>query len=180
MGRRIYDEEGNFVWKYTFGRQDSNMCLYAEEYGIGEYVETERSEGTSGEDAYEWTEYAWVVDPKTAVKELKALLKTLLNGHTEKELSEIGMKAVWSFVEMQSKDWKEHYASDLEALKKAKSHKDFEYYGSSGSGYTFEVYDIYCDAIEKHIECSHDFLAMTKEFIKHIEKHNSTTFIDEF
>jgi hypothetical protein len=37
MGRRIYDNEGEFVWKYSFGGQPSEMHRIADELGIGVY-----------------------------------------------------------------------------------------------------------------------------------------------
>lgn len=184
MGRRIYDENGNFVWKYTFGRQSSEMRAYAEEYGIGTYSTHGRDNSDEyapgSEDYYEWTEYTWEFEPSVAVKKLKVLLKKLCNGHTVKELEAIGMKGVHDFVSKQSTAWKKHYKDDLEWVKKAKSSRDFQYFGSGGQGYNFEVYDIYAKAIEAKITCSADFLEMTKRFIKHIQKYKTTTFFDEY
>lgn len=61
MGRRIYDDGGEFVWKYTFGRQDSEMIRYAAEFGIGKYEDSKL-------DNSEWVEHIWII-PKDAVDE---------------------------------------------------------------------------------------------------------------
>ena len=37
MGRRIYTQKGEFVWKYVFGEQSSEQYRIAEELGIGRY-----------------------------------------------------------------------------------------------------------------------------------------------
>lgn len=37
MGRRVYNQKGDFVWKYVFGAQPSEQFRIAEELGIGRY-----------------------------------------------------------------------------------------------------------------------------------------------
>lgn len=37
MGRRVYNQKGEFVWKYVFGAQDSEQGRIADELGIGRY-----------------------------------------------------------------------------------------------------------------------------------------------
>ena len=37
MGRRVYDQKGEFVWKYVFAEQSSEQIRIAEELGIGKY-----------------------------------------------------------------------------------------------------------------------------------------------
>lgn len=190
MGRRIYDDQGEFVWKYTFGRQPSNMCEYANK-GIGKYEdaelnnEEECAKGVNDEDYYTWEEHSWTISVEELPK-LKELYDELRNGHTLKELYEYGMRAVHEYVEEKNAHWKEA-VGDLKWLETAKSHDDFAYYGSSGPDYSFEVYDIYAKGIEKHIKCSADFLFMTKAFINHINKYKKTrdnevpiTFFDEY
>ena len=185
MGRRIYDDDNRFVWKYTFGRQGSNMCIYTENFSIGKYVTSNEDNGEdgykSGEDGYyEWEEHSWVINPKVDLPKLKLAYKKILNGHTDKELATIGMKAVHTFVNKQSVAWKKHFAEDLKWVDKAKSCDNFLYYGCGGSGYSFEVYDIYAKAVEKKLIYSIDFLLMTRAFIKHIEKYKAKVFIDEY
>ena len=185
MGRRIYDDKGNFVWKYTFGRQGSEMACYAEGYNIGEYVDVNTNNSCDGykqgdEEYYEWEEHRWNITPKTDLPKLEKLYKQLLSGHTEKELAKIGMDTVWKFVDKQSKAWKKTFEVDLKDVKKAKSCDDFHFGGSHSNGMSFEIYDIYAEGVEKHLKTSLDFLNMTKAFIKHIKKYKAKVFIDEY
>ena len=48
MGRRLYDNEDNFVWKYAFGGQPSEVCRIDHEYGIGSYVDDPRGPDYAG------------------------------------------------------------------------------------------------------------------------------------
>ena len=185
MGRRIYDVKGNFVWKYTFGRQGSCMCAYTESYGIGEYVSEECNNSedgyAKGDDAYyEWEDNLWIIKPKTDLPKLKKLHKQLLNGYTEKDLAKIGMDAIHLFVSKQSKKWQKIFADDLKWVLKVKSCDNFKYYGCGSKGENFEIYDIYAKAIEKKLVTDLDFLLMTRAFIKHIAKYKSKIFIDEY
>lgn len=185
MGRRIYDDSGNFVWKYTFGRQASEMMAYARTFNIGKYVddETDNSDDgfKEGDDEYcSWEEHLWIIEPKKDLPKLEKLYKRLLNGKTEKELAKIGMDAVWKFVDKQSKAWKKNFAEDLKDIAGAKSCDDFKFGGSSSNGMSFEVYDIYARGVEKHLKTSLDFLLMTRAFIRHIKKYKAKVFIDEY
>jgi hypothetical protein len=172
MGRRIY-ENGNFVWKYTFGRQDSNMCDLTFDYGIGKYVSQKYTE-KDDDETYTYELNYWIVD-KNDITKLKALLKTF-SKKTRTQLNKIGMKAVKDFVEKQSDLWKEHFKEDLKELEKAKSEYDFQYNSSCGSGFEFNVYDIFASELEKHLSCSFDFYAMVENFIKYMEKENRTSY----
>jgi len=42
MGRRIYDNTGEFVWKYSFGSQPSEMNRITQEFHIGKYYTVEK------------------------------------------------------------------------------------------------------------------------------------------
>jgi len=180
MGRRIYDQTGEFVWKYTFGRQPSEMCRYAEEFNIGKYV-TETIEDDDSEDSEAYESNSWEVSKKD-ISELKALLKKLGKGKTREELNEIGMNAVKEFVASQSKEWKEAFKGDMVWVKKAKSEDDFQHYGSSTKGHKFEVYDIFANAIAPKLCDTFDFYAMTEAFIKRIEsgEDEEWSFEDEY
>lgn len=185
MGRRIYDDEGRFVWKYTFGRQGSEMACYAEGYNIGEYVDVNTDNSCDGyekgdEEYYEWEDHLWKIFPKTDLPKLEKLYKQLLNGYTEKELAKIGMKAVNTFIMFQSVEWKKTFEADLKDVKKAKSCDDFKFGGSHSNGHSFEVYDLYANAVEKHLKTSLDFLLMTRAFIRHIKKYKAKVYIDEY
>ena len=166
MGRRIYDSDDNFVWKYTFARQSSEMNKYAEQFGIGDYQEVR--------------EYHWYVDKKD-LPALEKLLKDLSNGKAREKLNIIGMKAIHSYIKKQSDEWKKIFKEDIEKVKKYKSENDFQFYGSSNKGQDFEIYNIFANAIEQYIKCSFDFYAMTETFIKHIKesKKDFFNFIDE-
>ena len=165
MGRRIY-EDGNFVWKYSFGRQDSEMRRFSDEFGIGNY--------------YEETDYLCDMNKKDLSK-LKELLNKISNGKTRDELNLIGMKAVNDFISVQSEEWKKAFEEELEKVKTYKSEKDFGFGGSYRSGHRFEIYDIFAKAIEKYIADTFDFYAMTERFIDYIEKSKKEilTFEDE-
>ena len=180
MGRRIYDESGEFVWKYTFGRQPSEMNRYAEEFSIGEY---ESSETVDGENT--WTDHSWNVTVGS-LKLLKNLFKKLMNGHTKDELNKIGMVALKTFVEKQDDEWKKTFEEYLPTVysTKTKSIEDFSTYGVGKNKKSFNIYDIFAGAVENEIEGTYDFLMMTKVFIDFIEKRNlgdeSLAFIDEW
>lgn len=168
MGRRIY-ENGNFVWKYTFGRQDSNMCDYVYRYGIGKYITEEHTE-KNDDETYNYTNKVWVVK-RTDIHRLQELL-TKFSKKTRQQLNEIGMKEVIKFVEKQNDKWKEHFKDDLKNIKNMKSEIDFPYNSSSGGGFTFDIYDIFATKIEKHLSCSFDFYIMTENFIAYMTIHH--------
>jgi hypothetical protein len=170
MGRRIYD--GNeYVYKYTFGRQNSEMNLFSKEFKIGEYRDNKLS-------------HQWIVQKTIDLPKLKKLYSTLLNKHTENELKEIGFIAIKNYIKKQNKKWKMTFKDDIDKINTGiiKSIDDFEYGGRFANDCHFEVYDISAIAIEKKINISYDFLSMTKVFINYIESNNKEDFIfdDEF
>lgn len=180
MGRRIYEVNGDFVWKYSFGRQASEMSRFSEEFEIGEYQRSEMPEDTPEEYM---EEYNWTADRTTDLPKLKELYTTIMNGHTEKQINIIGMDAIRNFVKEQNDKWREVFKDEIDGIESGKitSMNDFEYYACGKSGESFNPYDIYALAIEKIITDSYDFLRMINAFINYIETHNKEEycFIDE-
>jgi len=170
MGRRIY-ENGKFVWKYTFGRQTSEMIRLAEEFGVGNY-----STNISNDEDEQMTCRTWSVNKETDLPKLKKVLEDLLQGKTIEELQEIGIKSLKDFVEKQSPEWKKNFEKDLEWVNSAKSDDDFQYYGSFSNNMKFNTYDIYANAIEEQTTESWDFIKMVKTFIEYIEKEDRKEF----
>lgn len=165
MGRRIYDSNGEFVWKYTFGRQSSEMKRFSEENDIGCYYE----------------QSFWEVE-KSDIPKLKKLLKNISKGKTYSELSAIGMKAVWDFIQAQGSKWREVFAEEIKNVRTWKSDNDFEFYGSHKKGHGFEIFDIYAKGVEKYITDTMDYFLMLKAFIEYMEKSDKEEFqfADEF
>jgi hypothetical protein len=173
MGRRIYDIDGEYVWKYTFGRQPSEMDRISNEMKIGEYV-SETNIGDNLEDEYEDN---YLNLKYSDLKLLKVEYKKLLNKHTEKFLYAEGMKALNEYIDKQDKTFNKIYKDDIKNIKNSKSHLDFRCYGVND----FEIYDIYAKGIEKYLKCSFDYLCMVKSIIEYMSKNKKKEYclIDE-
>ena len=187
MGRYIYDD-GEFVYKYAFGEQSSELCMLDKTYNIGAHYEKRCREEDELDYAYDTPVY----DLNAAeIPKLRKLLEHLYQGHTKEEMHKIGVDAIMEFVSKQSPEWQKAWNSVdnrtkvglVDEIRDSKSTEDWSCWGGGHSGHSFDPHKIYVKAIKEKTKLLEDmnFIAMVEAILNHIgDDIRDYTFDDEY
>jgi len=175
MGRRIYDGK-EFVYKYHFANQCSELMDLDTEYDIGSHYELRERHQDEGETyTYETPYYdlkSWEI-PK-----LIELRDKILKGKTMNDINYIGMKAVRHYIDSQSKKWKNTFNApgekerDMMKVYNSNSPEDWPFYGSFQNGLKFEPYKAFAEGVKNELTESIYFLNMVNALVEHVSKED--------
>lgn len=170
MGRYI-EHEGKRIYKYLFGKQEGQLHLLADEYGIGEYrVEYEEIDtGIDGIVDKRENKY-WLCNHNN-IDKLKELYSKCMNGRNPEELHSIGKQSVLKFMENQDKAWQGYFHEAKLKIEQSAAFYELPFLHHHSQDREFDLYSIYAKAVCKQTQCDFGLIMMIHSIINHMKEY---------